>query len=282
MRRLLQAARSLQMPELPEVETTRRGLSPLVEGRRIGAVTVRQRLLRWPIPREVDNIAGRTVTSLERRAKWLIWRLESGSLLWHLGMSGSFRGWMNPPEPGPHDHVDVQIEDGHLIRFTDPRRFGALLWGGENPLEHPRLATLGPEPLGERFDGEWLWRLSRGRKAAVKLFIMDAKTVVGVGNIYASEALFAAGIHPRRPARRISRARFEVLAGTIRQTLSDAIEVGGTSLRDFTVGDGTPGYFGQSLKVYGREGKPCRGCGEPVRREVIGQRSTFFCPGCQR
>ncbi|RFF26786.1 MULTISPECIES: bifunctional DNA-formamidopyrimidine glycosylase/DNA-(apurinic or apyrimidinic site) lyase [unclassified Wenzhouxiangella] len=270
------------MPELPEVETTRRGLSPLVAGRRIAAVTIRQRQLRWPIPEEVDGIAGQTITALERRAKWLIWHLESGSLLWHLGMSGSFRGWQQPPAPGPHDHVDLQVENGYLIRFTDPRRFGALLWGGDQPLEHPRVANLGPEPLGDDFHGERLWRLSRGRKASVKLFIMDAKTVVGVGNIYASEALFDAGIHPRRPAGRISRARYGVLADTIRQTLADAIELGGTSLRDFTVGDGTPGYFGQSLKVYGREGLPCPGCGEPVRREIIGQRSTFFCPRCQR
>jgi formamidopyrimidine-DNA glycosylase len=270
------------MPELPEVETTRRGLAPLVEGRRIAAVTVRQPQLRWPIPDRIGKLSGQEITALERRAKWLIWRLESGSLLWHLGMSGSFRGWEHPPGPGAHDHVDLQIDNGHLIRFTDPRRFGALLWGGDQPLEHPRLASLGPEPLGGAFDGEWLWRLSRGRKASVKLFIMDAKTVVGVGNIYASEALFTAGIHPRRPARRIGRARYEVLAATIRRTLADAIELGGTSLRDFTVGDGTPGYFGQSLKVYGREGEPCPGCGGPVRREVIGQRSTFFCPRCQR
>jgi len=270
------------MPELPEVETTRRGLAPLVEGRRIAAVAIRQPRLRWPVPAPVGEIAGRTITALERRAKWLVWRLDSGSLLWHLGMSGSFRGWENPPAPGAHDHVDVQIEDGYLIRFTDPRRFGALLWGGDEPLDHPRLAALGPEPLGDDFDGEWLWRSSRGRKAAVKLFIMNAQTVVGVGNIYASEALFAAGIHPRRPAGRISRARYDLLADTIRTTLSDAIELGGTSLRDFTVGDGTPGYFGQSLKVYGRDGTACPRCGEPIRREIIGQRSTFFCPRCQR
>lgn len=270
------------MPELPEVETTRRGLAPLVEGRRVAAVTIRQRQLRWRIPGAVDDIAGQTITALERRGKWLVWRLESGSLLWHLGMSGSFRGWQRPPEPGPHDHVDLQIEGGYLIRFTDPRRFGALLWGGDEPYAHARLANLGPEPLGDTFDGHWLWQRSRGRRSPIKAFIMDAKTVVGVGNIYASEALFTAGIHPRRPARRISRERHDVLGAAIRQILADAIELGGTSLRDFTVGDGTPGYFGQSLKVYGREGQPCPGCGEPIRREIIGQRSTFFCPRCQR
>lgn len=270
------------MPELPEVETTRRGLAPLVEGRRIAAVTIRQRQLRWPIPGAVDGITGQKIAALERRAKWLVWQLESGSLLWHLGMSGSFRAWQKAPEPGAHDHVDLQIESGHLIRFTDPRRFGALLWGGDEPYAHARLASLGPEPLGPAFSGEWLWQRSRGRRVAVKAFIMDAKTVVGVGNIYASEALFAAGIHPRRPAGRISRVRYDRLASIIRRILADAIEVGGTTLRDFTVGDGTPGYFAQSLKVYGREGGACPGCGQPVRREVIGQRSTFYCPGCQR
>lgn len=270
------------MPELPEVETTRRGLEPLVEGRRIGALIVRERRLRWPIPAEVDRIAGRRVIALERRGKWLVWTLETGHLLWHLGMSGSFRGWQGAPSPGRHDHVDIQIENGHLIRFTDPRRFGALLYCAGNPLEHPRLASLGPEPLDPGFDGELLWRKSRGRRAAVKSFIMDSRVVVGVGNIYACEALFAAGIHPRRPAGRISRERYEFLAEAIRKTLTAAIEVGGTSLRDFTVGDGTPGYFGQSLAVYGKAGEPCPGCGEPIRREVIGQRSTFFCPRCQR
>ncbi|HSH27587.1 MAG TPA: bifunctional DNA-formamidopyrimidine glycosylase/DNA-(apurinic or apyrimidinic site) lyase [Wenzhouxiangella sp.] len=270
------------MPELPEVETTRRGLAPLVEGRPVAAVTIRQRRLRWPIPQAVDSITGQTISALERRGKWLVWRLESGSLLWHLGMSGAFRGWQRPPEPGRHDHVDLQIAGGYLIRYTDPRRFGALLWGGDEPYAHARLAHLGPEPLGATFDGDWLRRRSRGRRSPVKAFIMDAKTVVGVGNIYACEALFAAGIHPRRPAGRISRARYQLLAASIRQTLADAIELGGTSLRDFTTGDGTPGYFGQSLKVYGREGQPCPGCGEAIRREVIGQRSTFLCPRCQR
>lgn len=269
------------MPELPEVETTRRGLAPLVEGRRIAAITVRQRALRWPVPLAVDGLGGEWIHALERRAKWLIWRLDSACLLWHLGMSGSFRGWADAPEPGPHDHVDLQIEGGYLIRYTDPRRFGALLHCSGDPLEHPRLAGLGPEPLGDDFDGDDLWRRSRGRKAPIKSFIMDSRIVVGVGNIYASEALFDAGIHPTRPAGRISRARYHRLAQTIATTLAAAIDLGGTSLRDFTVGDGTPGYFGQSLKVYGREGEPCPGCGNPVRRKVVGQRSTFYCPVCQ-
>lgn len=270
------------MPELPEVETTRRGLAPLAEGKRIESITVRQPMLRWPIPPVVNELSGQRVAALERRAKWLIWRLDSGSLLWHLGMSGSFRGWQEAPTPGPHDHVDIQIEAGYLIRYTDPRRFGALLYCPGDPLEHPRLARLGPEPLGEDFTGEWLRQASRGRRVAVKHFIMDSRIVVGVGNIYASEALFDAGIHPARAAGRISLERYRRLAGVVRQTLGAAIEVGGTSLRDFTVGDGTPGYFGQSLKVYGREGRPCPSCSAAIRRRLVGQRSTFYCPRCQR
>lgn len=270
------------MPELPEVETTCRGLRPLAEGKRIERISVRQALLRWPIPPAVSALCNQPVLALERRGKWLIWRLGGGCLLWHLGMSGSFRAWLNPPSPGPHDHVDVHIQDGHLIRYTDPRRFGALLWAGEDPLAHPRLAGLGPEPFDPVFDGDYLWRRSRGRRAAVKPFIMDGRIVVGVGNIYACEALFEAGIHPNRPAARVSRERYWRLAAAIVRILQRAIEVGGTSLRDFTVGDGTPGYFGQSLQVYGREGEPCA-CGQSaIRRVVIGQRSSFYCARCQR
>ncbi len=270
------------MPELPEVETTRRGLAPLVVGRRIAAIAVRQPMLRWPVPKQITGLRDQSVLALERRAKWLIWRLEQGAMLWHLGMSGSFRGWTEAPAPGPHDHVDVQIDGGHLIRYTDPRRFGALLWADTDPLSHPRLVRLGPEPFDPAFNGDYLWRLSRGRRGPVKTFIMDGAVVVGVGNIYACEALFDAGIHPARAAGRVGRERYGRLAAAIVRILTRAIEVGGTSLRDFTVGDGTPGYFGQSLQVYGREGLPCP-CGErPVRRIVIGQRSTFYCARCQR
>lgn len=270
------------MPELPEVETTRRGLSPLTAGGRIQSITVRQPKLRWPVPQAVMNLHDQPVLAIERRAKWLIWRLARGSLLWHLGMSGSFRGWLEAPKPGPHDHIDVQIAQGHLIRYTDPRRFGALLWTEADPLNHPRLAGLGPEPFDETLDGDYLWRLSRGRRAPVKSFIMDGRIVVGVGNIYACESLFLAGIHPGRAAGRIGRQRYQRLAEAIRRILAQAIEVGGTSLRDFTVGDGTPGYFGQSLQVYGRENLPCPNCERPIKRTVLGQRSTFFCSRCQR
>ena len=225
---------------------------------------------------------GQTIQALERRSKWLIWRFDTGSILWHLGMSGSFRGWLEPPPAGAHDHIDIRIADGHTIRYTDPRRFGAVLWqAGCDPEAHPRLANLGPEPLSDAFDGDWLWRLSRGRKTAVKNFIMDGHVVVGVGNIYAAESLFDAGIHPKRAAGRISLERYRRLAEEIRKTLTRAIEVGGTSLRDFTVGDGTPGYFGQQLKVYGRADQPCLNCSSALKSGVIGQRSTVWCPNCQ-
>ncbi len=271
------------MPELPEVETTRRGLAPLTTGRILEHIVVRHRQLRWPVAEELSSLAGHPVMALERRSKWLLWRFERGTVLWHLGMSGSFRGWMNPPDPGPHDHIDVQIEGGHCIRYTDPRRFGAVLWQpGSDPMQHARLRSLGPEPLEAAFSGDLLWQRSRGRKAPIKNFIMDGRIVVGVGNIYAAESLFEAGIHPRRAAGRISRARYQTLASVIRQTLARAIDVGGTSLRDFTVGDGTPGYFGQELKVYGRAGQPCLTCSTSLKSGVIGQRSTVWCPKCQR
>jgi formamidopyrimidine-DNA glycosylase len=270
------------MPELPEVETTRRGLAPLTEGRVIERISVRKKDLRWPIPDAIRQAEGQTVIAMQRRAKWLIWQLEAGHMLWHLGMSGSFRGWADPPAAGAHDHVDVQMGQGHLIRYTDPRRFGALFWTTDDPLTHPHLVHLGPEPFDDAFNGEYLWRLSRGRRGPVKTLIMNGQVVVGVGNIYACEALFSARIHPRRPAGRVSRKRYDRLAEAIKEILARAIDVGGTSLRDFTVSDGTPGYFGQSLLVYGKEGEPCPTCGETIRREVIGQRSTFFCIRCQR
>jgi len=271
------------MPELPEVETTRRGLAPWVEGQTVAGVRIGRDRLRWPVAPELRGLVGQRIEKLERRAKWLLWRLDAGTVLWHLGMSGSFRAWGEPPAPGPHDHIDLTIRNGHTIRYADPRRFGAVLWQpGPDPYAHPRLAGLGPEPLGPEFDGEWLWRCGRGRRAPVKQFIMDGRVVVGVGNIYAAEALFAAGIHPRRAAGRISRQRYDRLAEHIRITLTRAIEVGGTSLRDFTVGDGTPGYFGQELRVYGKAGRPCPVCGKALRRETLGQRATVWCAHCQR
>ena len=271
------------MPELPEVETTRRGLEPWLLGASVEAVAVRERRLRWPVPASLArDLPGRKIDSLARRAKYLLLGADGGTLIMHLGMSGSLRVYQGLRHPGKHDHVDVLLNNGHTMRFNDPRRFGAMLWTRRDPLRHRLLAHLGPEPLGGGFDGDYLWRHSRGRRANVKSFIMDGRIVVGVGNIYASEALYRAGIDPRRAAGRVSRQRYQRLATVIREVLQGAIDQGGTTLRDFTGSDGQPGYFAQQLNVYGRRGEPCRGCGRPVRQAVLGQRSTFFCVHCQR
>ncbi|HET9034405.1 MAG TPA: bifunctional DNA-formamidopyrimidine glycosylase/DNA-(apurinic or apyrimidinic site) lyase [Dokdonella sp.] len=270
------------MPELPEVETTRRGIEPYLLEQRISRLVIRQPQLRWPIPQTlIAALPGKRIESIERRAKYLLVNTPVGSALLHLGMSGSLRVLDPQTPPGKHDHYDWLLDSGRMLRFTDPRRFGSLLW---QPLgsTHDLLARLGPEPLGERFDGDYLWRLSRGRSASVKTFIMDQAIVVGVGNIYAAEALFAAGIHPRRKAGSVSRNRYANLAEAIKRILSYAIERGGTTLRDFISPDGVPGYFEQELFVYGRAGEPCRNCGAPVRSITLGQRSTFYCPRCQR
>jgi formamidopyrimidine-DNA glycosylase len=270
------------MPELPEVETTRRGLAPHLVGRRVVALDVRQPKLRWPIPRELRvQLPGQRIEAIERRAKYLLVHTGPGSALLHLGMSGSLRVLPATTPVGPHDHVDWRLDSGRVLRFTDPRRFGSQLWQPRGET-HELLAGLGPEPLSDAFDGDHLWLRSRGRRAAVKLFLMDQGIVVGVGNIYASEALFAAGIHPRRAAGSVSRERYARLAAEVKRILAYAIGRGGTTLRDFISPDGTPGYFEQELMVYGRAGEPCRACGTPVRASVIGQRSTFHCPRCQR
>lgn len=270
------------MPELPEVETTRRGLAPHLVGRRIVALDVRQPRLRWPIARELrDVLPGQRIADVERRAKYLLVHTEPGSALLHLGMSGSLRVLPQDTPAGMHDHVDWRLDSGHVLRYTDPRRFGCQLWQPRGTT-HELLAGLGPEPLSDAFDGDLLWHRSRGRKAAVKLFLMDQAIVVGVGNIYASEALFAAGIHPMRAAGAVSRERYARLAGEVKRILAYAIRRGGTTLRDFISPDGLPGYFEQELNVYGRAGEPCRTCGTPVRANVVGQRSTFFCTRCQR
>ena len=275
------------MPELPEVETTRRGIAPYLIGRRVLGVTLRRSDLRWPIPPEISTLLpGQRIDAVERRAKYLLLRTQIGSALLHLGMSGMLR--VLPPDApiGKHDHVDIALERTpsqapRILRFTDPRRFGCLLWQAPGEV-HSLLANLGPEPLTDAFDGDLLWHLSRGRTAAVKLFLMDNAIVVGVGNIYASEALFAAGIDPRRAAGSISRARYARLATEVKRILSWAIERGGTTLRDFLNPDGAPGYFFRELNVYGRAGEPCHVCGTSIRQVVLGQRSTFWCPRCQR
>lgn len=275
------------MPELPEVETTRRGIAPHVVGRRVAAVTLRRPDLRWPIPPEVAALLpGQRIEAVERRAKYLLLHTAAGSALLHLGMSGVLR--VLPPDAplGTHDHVDIALaaepeRPARVLRLTDPRRFGCLLWQPSGQT-HALLAALGPEPLTDAFDGDLLWRLSRGRSAAVKLLLMDNAVVVGVGNIYASEALFAAGIDPRRAAGRVSRERYARLAIEVKRILARAIERGGTTLRDFINPDGMPGYFFRELNVYGHAGDACKACGTPIRQAVLGQRSTFWCPHCQR
>jgi len=270
------------MPELPEVETTRRGLVPHLIGRRVLALEVRQPKLRWPIPRTLrTQLPGQRIDGIERRAKYLLVHTEPGSVLLHLGMSGALRVLPADSPIGAHDHVDWRLDSGRVLRYTDPRRFGCQLWQARGTT-HELLAGLGPEPLSDAFDGDVLWTRSSGRSAAVKLFLMDQAIVVGVGNIYASEALFAAGIHPGRAAGAVSRERYQRLAAAVKQILAHAIDRGGTTLRDFISPDGVPGYFEQELFVYGRTGEPCRVCATPVRASVIGQRSTFHCPRCQR
>jgi formamidopyrimidine-DNA glycosylase len=271
------------VPELPEVETTCRGIRRELRDRAVTGFELRERRLRWPVDEALAAVLpGQRVRDVRRRAKYLLVDLDGGTLIAHLGMSGSLRV-LPPGTPWvPHDHYELGLDSGRGLRFNDPRRFGCLLWTTGNAFEHPLLAGLGPEPLDAAFDGAALTARARGRRVAVKQFLMDQRVVVGVGNIYASEALFRAGIHPGRAAGRVSRERFERLAGAIREVLEEAIRQGGTTLRDYVSADGTPGYFRQDLFVYERSGQPCRRCGCPIRKQTQGQRSTYFCPVCQR
>lgn len=268
------------MPELPEVETTRRGIEPHLVGRIISGTVTRVPALRWPIP-SLDPLAGQIVRAVERRGKYLLLRFGHGTLLIHLGMSGSLRVLPQGTSPRPHDHVDL-VFGRQCLRLHDPRRFGAILWTTDDPRTHPRLRALGPEPLGDDFDGPYLYRQANGRRVAIKSLIMDGRVVVGVGNIYATEALFQAGIHPKRASNRVSAARLAQLADEIKQVLGYAIERGGTTLRDFLNESGQPGYFAQELMVYGRAGQPCQRCGTSLRTLQIGQRASAYCPRCQR
>ena len=276
------------MPELPEVETTRRGLAPLVERQRILSAVVRHRGLRQPVPRGLEQrLAGARVHALSRRGKYLLFSCEAanqeqGTLLVHLGMSG--RLWLVdtgiPPEK--HDHFDLVIDNGRVIRLRDPRRFGLVLWLKGDPLAHPLLNRIGPEPLTADFDGAVLHRATRSRSAAIKLVIMDGHVVAGVGNIYANEALFRAGIDPRTPAKRVSRAHCDALAREIRAVLGEAINAGGSSLRDYVGSDGMAGNFQNNFLVYGRAGEPCTRCRTVIRELKQAQRATCYCPHCQR
>ena len=268
------------MPELPEVETTLRGIEPFVGQQRISQLTVKQASLRWPVTDGMESmVGGQQIRSLSRRAKYLIFDLERGSILVHLGMSGSLR-IVDPSESWrKHDHIEMRLMNGYALRYHDPRRFGCWLWSAN---EHSQLANLGPEPLCDEFDGDLLYKTSRNRKVSVKPFIMNNAVVVGVGNIYASEALFRSGIRPDRPACSISKQRYQRLADHIKEVLTAAIHQGGTTLRDFVNSEGQPGYFQQSLDVYGRAGQPCNVCKQPLKELKLGQRSSVFCSNCQR
>ena len=269
------------MPELPEVETSCRGIAPHIEGESISSIIIRNRNLRWPVSIDVDEkLPGATVTSVGRRAKYLLINTSNGTAIMHLGMSGSVYIVDVGTAAGVHDHVDIEFGCGKALRLTDPRRFGSLHWS-DDPLQHELIRELGPEPLSDDFDGQYLWSKSRGRRVAVKQFIMNAHIVVGVGNIYASESLFIAGIHPKRAAGRIALPRYEKLAYAIKSVLERAIKAGGTTLRDFYGSDGQAGYFSQQLKVYDREDEECRVCSTPIRSIVQGQRSTYYCTNCQ-
>lgn len=271
------------MPELPEVETTRRGLEPLVCGQTVAAVVVRNPALRLPVPRDLARrLAGRRIDALERRGKYLLFRAGDGTLIVHLGMSG--RLWVVDAGTAPamHDHFDLALAGGRVVRLRDPRRFGLVLWHAGDPLGHRLLRAIGPEPFSATFDAAWLHTHTRTRSGAIKNALMDSHLVAGVGNIYASESLFRAGIDPRLPARRLSLARCAVLVEKVRETLADAIAAGGSSLRDYVNSRGEAGYFQNEFAVYDRDGQPCPACATPVRSLVLGQRSTFFCPRCQK
>ncbi|MGQ8364174.1 bifunctional DNA-formamidopyrimidine glycosylase/DNA-(apurinic or apyrimidinic site) lyase [Glaciecola sp. 1036] len=270
------------MPELPEVEVTRLGISPHVENQVIDKILVHERRMRWPVPVEVHIAEQQAINSVVRRAKYLFLNTSKGSLIFHLGMSGKMRVVDAELARKKHDHIEVYLATGKKLVLNDPRRFGSCLWQGKDEPESKLMSSLGPEPLTDDFDGKRLFDLSRTKKSSVKTFIMDNAVVVGVGNIYANEALFLSGIDPRRQANKISAKRYELLATNIKLVLQKAIQQGGTTLRDFAQADGNPGYFAQQLNVYGRAGEPCVNCLQPIKSLVIGQRNTFFCTSCQR
>jgi formamidopyrimidine-DNA glycosylase len=271
------------MPELPEVETTRRGIGALAIGRRVAALKIYDRRLRWPVPKALEEkLAGRTIDALDRRSKYLLFRVGAHTLLLHLGMTGSLRAFTEPPPRTAHDHFDLVLDSGITLRYRDPRRFGALLWLPAPANAHPLLASLGPEPFDPSCDARYLWQATRRRTAAIKLALMDNHLIVGIGNIYANEALFRAGIRPMTRANRVSFARWERLLVAVRETLSEAIAKGGSTLRDYVDSRGEPGHFQLDYRVYGREGLPCRVCRTAIKSARLGGRATTYCPVCQR
>ncbi|ACR12438.1 DNA-formamidopyrimidine glycosylase [Teredinibacter turnerae T7901] len=271
------------MPELPEVETTRRGIAPHILHHPITAVTLRHTQLRWPIDKALSrNLPGRTLVRADRRGKYLLLAVDDGrTLIWHLGMSGSLRIVEPTEPPGKHDHIDLRFAHGRVLRYHDPRRFGAFLATADDPAQHALICHLGPEPLTDDFNGEYLYERSRKRSTAVKSWIMDSRVVVGVGNIYANESLFLAKIHPLRAAGKLTRPACHRLADIIKAVLARSITQGGTTLRDFVGGDGKPGYFAQQLNVYGRGGEPCPVCAKPLTEKPLSQRTTVYCTHCQ-
>ncbi len=271
------------MPELPEVETTRRGLAPHVERQKVTAVSIYDHRLRWPVPHDLPRrLVGRVVDRVDRRSKYLLFRFGKDTFIVHLGMTGSLRVYYDPPPKRAHDHVDLAFGNGAILRYHDPRRFGAMLWSPHSAQPHALLASLGPEPFAPEFNVDYLHAATRRRSVAIKLALMDSHLVVGVGNIYANEALFRAGIRPTRPANKISRDRLARLVDAVRATLSEAISKGGSTLRDYVDSAGNPGYFQHEYNVYGRDGDPCKVCGAAIRSLRQGGRATTFCGHCQR
>jgi len=271
------------MPELPEVETTRRGIEPLVQDKVVERVLVHNASLRWPVPQDLGSVlSSQKVLSVGRRSKYLLMNFERGTLIIHLGMTGHLRVCRSDGERRKHDHVELFFLDNSVLRFNDSRRFGAIFWTETDPLLHERLVNLGPEPFSDLFTTDYLVRISCGRKIAVKSFIMDSRVVVGIGNIYASEALFRAGISPSKRVDHVSRKAFAMLVQSVQEVLSEAIAAGGTTIRDFMDTEGRPGYFKQELRVYGRTGDPCTVCGRAISQTRLGQRSTYHCRKCQK
>lgn len=270
------------MPELPEVETTRKGIKPYTFQKTVAKVVVRQPKLRWPVPADITQMEGQLIESVKRRGKYILLETHTGTAIIHLGMSGSLRIVKENVAPEKHDHVDFVMTTGDTIRLHDPRRFGAVLWTQKNPLKHKLIRSLGPEPLSDDFYADYLYEVSRGRSMSIKQFIMNGHVVVGVGNIYACESLFMSGISPKWQAGKVSKARYQKLVEHIKIVLSKAIEQGGTTLKDFVQVEGKPGYFKQALNVYGRSGETCNNCDSTIKQITQGQRSTFYCRKCQR
>ncbi|MGL4860354.1 MAG: bifunctional DNA-formamidopyrimidine glycosylase/DNA-(apurinic or apyrimidinic site) lyase [Enterobacteriaceae bacterium] len=269
------------MPELPEVETSRRGIEPHLVGQKITGIIIRQRQLRWPVSAELERLQGKAIAEVRRRGKYLLLAVDDGWIMIHLGMSGSLRILPDNTVPQKHDHIDLLLASGQMLRYTDPRRFGAWLWC-DDPETHPLLSQMGPEPLEEGFSADMLFQLSRNRRTLVKPWLMNSHIVVGVGNIYACESLFMAGIDPRRTAGSLSQEECAGLVNAVKAVLTKSITQGGTTLKDFLQSDGKPGYFAQELQVYGRKDQPCLCCSEKIVSQPLGNRNTFFCPNCQK